>query len=1007
MSCKPDGSPFAGTLMHGESAVGTVADGTIFVSVQRGSLLWVVSDLHLHAVSCDDSESITSELARHLETFVGPGVLVLAGDTFELTDEPNNSPQRALTAHPRLAEALRRFARGDDHVLVVLAGDHDIRLMTSSRDRRELQAIGALVGRRSDVSVETGAGIELVRIEHSSDHPAALSDATTSPVRIAAADRDASIRFYKAVQRSWWIPILAAIAVVLAAVIVAVHVTNGRDPIHHISSLRWLYFACSTITIQIVLSSVTFTFIKHHFASPVRPIDNTNRSALARAAELAGSGFAGFVGTGSHSPQLVDLGPCWYANSGCALRHTTRRDAHFGLPAVYAQSNELSWLEMEAGATLHVSLVASRRDDRPASRLERWASKARPDVPAMPAQVATLQLGTVWPPPTNPFAAATRSRRLSAVGLFAIGLVDLLSALTPPLRGRLHDVRQIIPVSSAPVAAGLVAASGIGLMMLATGLRRGRRLAWQMAMALLAFSTIGHLVKGFDVEEATLAGLFAVWLGSRSEAFTAPTEAGQLRRAVTLGAASLVGIGLAASAWMSIEARLAIGRSTSIAFGRMIGTSNAAVPSHEEPLISALPAASVATVLVIGWYVLRARHAPIDDPTTTRRAWQIVREHGRDTLDYFALRDDKRHFISEGTVVAYTVTRGTAVVSPDPVGPADQRSYAWNSFRGFAAANGWRVAVLGAATAWLPVYRSSGMWTMYIGDESIVDVQRFALDGGRNKSLRQAVNRIANAGYTVEFHDPAHVEPALASELRQLAHTSRQGSVERGFSMTLSRLFDPRDQGLLMAVTRDTSGRPAAFCQFVPATGIDGYSLDLMRRSDTGDKCGTANARPAMTGGNTRAARGGHPNGLTEFTVVRTIEHLRDEGRHGLGLHFATMRGLLAGQTGSRMWHRIMADVLHRLSDDMQIESLWKFNAKFNPTWLPRYVVVDAPESTLYAGLAIARVESLWELPVIGRFLRPSTDLLDAPGVVSRPIDHGRATPAQSTFGAHEKTPND
>ncbi|MDQ1423834.1 MAG: lysyl-tRNA synthetase, class, partial [Acidimicrobiaceae bacterium] len=57
---------------------------------------------------------------------------------------------------------------------------------------------------------------------------------------------------------------------------------------------------------------------------------------------------------------------------------------------------------------------------------------------------------------------------------------------------------------------------------------------------------------------------------------------------------------------------------------------------------------------------------------------------------------------------------------------------------------------------------------------------------------------------------------------------------------------------------------------------------------------------------------------------------------------------------------------------------LWRFNAKFDPTWVPRYVVLDRPQSTLFAGLAIASVESLWELPIIGRALRPNLDALRA-----------------------------
>ena len=70
--------------------------------------------------------------------------------------------------------------------------------------------------------------------------------------------------------------------------------------------------------------------------------------------------------------------------------------------------------------------------------------------------------------------------------------------------------------------------------------------------------------------------------------------------------------------------------------------------------------------------------------------------------------------------------------------------------------------------------------------------------------------------------------------------------------MTLGRVFDALDEGLLLAVARDATGKPVAFCQFVPAPGIEGYSLDLMRR-DTGE----------------------HPNGLFDFILVRTMERLK------------------------------------------------------------------------------------------------------------------------------------
>jgi lysylphosphatidylglycerol synthetase-like protein (DUF2156 family) len=240
-------------------------------------------------------------------------------------------------------------------------------------------------------------------------------------------------------------------------------------------------------------------------------------------------------------------------------------------------------------------------------------------------------------------------------------------------------------------------------------------------------------------------------------------------------------------------------------------------------------------------------------------------------------------------------------------------------------------------------------------------VGSFRLEGGRFKGLRQAANRVAKYGYQISFHDPSQLDPPLRGSLERVMTQSRRGDVERGFSMTLGRAFDPNDAGLLLAVVHGPTsaaavgpvgselGPPVAFCQYVPAPAIGGFSLDLMRRDN-----------------------GEHPNGLMDFAVVETIKELRSRGCDGLGLNFATMRAVVAGEAGEGLTQRVQSWVLRRMGDSMQIESLWRFTAKYDPDWQPRYAIYDAPENMLAVALAIAKAESFWELPVIGRFLVPS-----------------------------------
>jgi lysyl-tRNA synthetase class 2 len=348
---------------------------------------------------------------------------------------------------------------------------------------------------------------------------------------------------------------------------------------------------------------------------------------------------------------------------------------------------------------------------------------------------------------------------------------------------------------------------------------------------------------------------------------------------------------------------------------------------------------------------------PVNDdaPPATSRSWsfhwarEIVRRHGGGTLDYFALRDDKEHFFFGESLVAYGLFGKVCLVSPDPIGPEAEREATWTAFRRFIDALGYSVVVLGASAQALRLYAGFGMRGLYIGDEAVVAADEFHLAGGKRKGLRQAFNRIQRNGYTASFHDPRKVSGALADSILGVMASGRIGDEERGFSMTLGRIFDPSDDGLLLAVATDKDGDAVAFCQFVPAPAINGYSLDLMRWD-----------------------HGEHANGLIDFLIVSTLEELRDQGMRGLGLNFAAMRAVVMGDTGTSPLQRLARFGIHELSSSVQIESLCRFDAKYGPEWQARYVAYDAKHRLPTALLAIARAESLFEMPLIGRFIRRS-----------------------------------
>ena len=140
--------------------------------------------------------------------------------------------------------------------------------------------------------------------------------------------------------------------------------------------------------------------------------------------------------------------------------------------------------------------------------------------------VAAHPQGGSWPPMRSPISDVRRPRRWAAAFISIVGIVNLVSALTPPNAERLHAVLDFMPLGVAEAATALVALAGLGLLILAGGIRRGQRLAWQLALGLLTVSVLLHLAKGIDLEEAVVGFGAAGFLLVKRGAFRARVQDG-------------------------------------------------------------------------------------------------------------------------------------------------------------------------------------------------------------------------------------------------------------------------------------------------------------------------------------------------------------------------------------------------------------------------------------------------------------------------------------------------
>jgi lysyl-tRNA synthetase class 2 len=207
------------------------------------------------------------------------------------------------------------------------------------------------------------------------------------------------------------------------------------------------------------------------------------------------------------------------------------------------------------------------------------------------------------------------------------------------------------------------------------------------------------------------------------------------------------------------------------------------------------------------------------------------------------------------------------------------------------------------------------MTAIDIGDEAIIKVSDFTLEGRPMANVRQMINRIARKGYITTTSKWSDVDQETKVKLRKLAHDWRYGVAERGFSMSMDRFGEDGDENTFITIAY-LAGEIKGLLYFVPWT-TDGLSLDRMQRERGTDA------------------------GVNELMIADTVAWGRANGITHISLNFAAFRSLFerADKISAGPITRGMRNLIRFFSNFFQVESLYRFNAKFQPEWETRYVL--------------------------------------------------------------------
>jgi len=532
------------------------------------------------------------------------------------------------------------------------------------------------------------------------------------------------------------------------------------------------------------------------------------------------------------------------------------------------------------------------------------------------------------PTAASPPPPSSRLPVWAARVVFLLGLLNIASAVLRRSPRLLDWSQDYLPPFGAVASVAVIGIGvGCGLLAMARGLRRRKHRAWTATVALLSAAILVHLVRGTELIQASVSAVVVAMLLAGHRQFVGRPDP-RSRKAAPLSLLAIV-----VAAWL-------LGAIAIVADQHEVTRPWSAADVVEQSILGLVgitgplrfdsgDAAAESNYLLLGLGILTGltalmvllhSSAPSESATEADRTRirALLNRHGHvDSLGYFATRCDKSYAFSASgkAAVAYRVKAGVCLAAGDPIGDVEAWPGAIEAWAQLTQQRAWIPAVLAASETGAETYHRAGFDALEIGDEAVVEVADFTLDGRAMRSVRQAVNRARRAGYRVRIEPVRDLDPAWLAETEHLSQRWRRGGRERGFSMALSRFGAAVDPDCLIVEARNSVGDLVAVLQLVP-WGDDGLSLDLVRR---------------------------HPdleNGVMELMIAELLAAAPRRRISRVSLNFAVFRSSLARgeRIGAGPFLRAWVRMLLLASRWWQIASLYRANAKFRPAWEPRFI---------------------------------------------------------------------
>ena len=532
-------------------------------------------------------------------------------------------------------------------------------------------------------------------------------------------------------------------------------------------------------------------------------------------------------------------------------------------------------------------------------------------------------------------------RVFPAVLLFLLGLINILSGITPALPHRLQTLQQIIPMEAIHASNWLVILAGIFMLAISVFLMRGLRNAWIAALVLSGLSLIAHLTKGIDWEEATFSFVTLISLTYQRKQYFIHADLRLAKRSLLPGLASVIGViifgtigfyflnhhhfNVDFTLWESFQ------EATSTFF--LLNVDLTPATTFAKEFLYGMNVLGGMTLAYVVYLLLRPL---IQRPSATededmQKAKELVEKYGKSSLDYFKTYYDKIFWFSEDGegFVSFKTSRNYAVVLENPVCQDNEAlTKIIRHFDSYCRQNGLRSAYYRIPELNKPLYEKLGKKLFPIGEEAVVNLETWTLEGGNKSGMRNAINKITKLGYTFQVIEP----PQKDAFLQQLKATSDDWlkSTEYAEIVFSQGLFNEKElKDKVILTIENPEKKVIGFINLISDYSKGEANFDLMRK--------TADA----------------PNGTMDFLFAGMFDYLKKAGFKTCNLGMVPMSGIVKPEN---LQERVIKIAYEKIKQFGHYKSLREYKEKFNPDWQMMYLAYNDPYDLIYLPGALEQV---------------------------------------------------